>query len=206
MSYVRNKLCDAKAIARVVDLNHGLNITGLEALRKIENLPKWARGFIMSSSAVKTVFRKVETVMKSEMTTKQTQVAIDEGRDAQIIDGVELDIEALCVYLINRWDLGEISKKRNVEIAITIDAAELDNETNHVTVGVKLCDKAIQCPVTKMRIFSELCNLQSDKWCFPITYIRHLKDVFDFCQRLRTFGLPEHGWLPFMVAEPQGRA
>jgi hypothetical protein len=39
MSYVRNKLYNAKAIARVVDLNHGLNLTGLGAFRKIENLP-----------------------------------------------------------------------------------------------------------------------------------------------------------------------
>jgi hypothetical protein len=44
--------------------------------------------------------------------------------------------------LIKLWDLGEIVKKRNVEIAITIDTAELDDETNHVTVGFKFCDKA----------------------------------------------------------------
>jgi hypothetical protein len=213
MIYVRNKLYNAKAIARVMDLNHGLNLTGLEAFHKIDNLPKWAHGFIMSSSAVKTVFRKVKRVMTSEITTKQTQVTIDEDGDAHIINGVELNIEALFVYLIKHWDLGEIAKKRNVEIAITIDAAEIDNETNHITVGFKLCDKATRCPVTKMLIFSDLCNLQSDKWCFPIkmllakdnneTCIRHFKDVFDFCQRLRTVALPERGWLPFLVAEPQ---
>jgi hypothetical protein len=143
MSYVRNKLYNANAIARVMDLNHRLNLTGLEAFHKIDNLPKWARGFIMSSSAVKTVFRKVERVMQSEITMKQTQVTVDEDGDAQIIDGVELDIEALFVYLIKRWDLGEIVNKRNVEIDITIDAAELDDETNHITVGFKFCDKAI---------------------------------------------------------------
>jgi hypothetical protein len=65
----------------------------------------------------------------------------------------------------------------------------------------------------KKLIFSELGNLQSDKWCIPIkmflakdnkeTYLRHVKDVFDFCQRMETVSLSEHGWLPVMLAEPQ---
>jgi hypothetical protein len=40
MRYVRTKLYNANTMARVVDLNHGLNLIGFEAFRKIENLPK----------------------------------------------------------------------------------------------------------------------------------------------------------------------
>jgi hypothetical protein len=52
----------------------------------------------MSSSAVETVFRKVERVLQSEIKTKQTQVTVNEDDDAQILDGVELDIEALSTH------------------------------------------------------------------------------------------------------------
>jgi hypothetical protein len=51
----------------------------------------------MSSSTVKTVFRKVERVVRSEIPTKQMQVTVGEDGDEQIFDGVQLDIEDIFV-------------------------------------------------------------------------------------------------------------
>jgi hypothetical protein len=58
-----------------------------------------------------------------------------------------------------------------------------------------------------------LDNLQSGAWCFPTlsllakynndTYEKYFRPIYQYCEELRTFGVPKNGWKPFLVSEPQ---
>jgi hypothetical protein len=103
-----------------------------------------------------------------------------------------------------------------VEIALTVYRAPLDNKTGHVTVEFKICNKAARCPIMKLLIFNEEKegpNLHSVKFCFPLsmilskdnkeTYNEYVRDIFNDVQVLRSEGIPELGWMPFNIPEPQ---
>jgi hypothetical protein len=77
-----------------------------------------------------------------------------------------------------------------------------------VTIGFKSVDNDAIDPISGK---NELDNIQSCTWCFPImmliaeddkdTYDRYLRDIFKFCDRLRTEGFDE--WKPFKIDGPQ---
>jgi hypothetical protein len=107
--------------------------------------------------------------------------------------------------------LSDISERRNVGIALTVDGAPLDDHTGHATVGFKMFHKEVKCTINGKCIFSELKNIQSSKWDYPIimipakdntdTYDKYIHPIFEFKELMRTQGLGER--LPLSVAEPQ---
>jgi hypothetical protein len=96
------------------------------------------------------------------------------------------------------------------EIAITVDGAKLDDYCIHVTGGFKMTDKDARDPLTGKLL---LPTIQSSNNDFPITpiiakdnkytYNKFLRHIFEFGQELRDDGIPELGWKPFRVSEPQ---
>jgi predicted nucleic acid-binding Zn-ribbon protein len=213
VTHIRDNTYTAKSMARVMDLHHGFNLSGLDAFRLVEPNYMGEKRLLWSSSSVKRVFRKIEIEMKDEISFK---VIRDRNGKGQIVDGIRFDTKQLFTYLVHHFGLSEEAKVRQVEIALTVDGAPLDDKIGHVTIGFKICDKAARCPITKVLIFNEEKegpNLQSGKFCFPVamllakdnkeTYNKYLREIFNDVQVLRSEGIPELGWLPFDIPEPQ---
>jgi hypothetical protein len=59
----------------------------------------------------------------------------------QEIDGVQFNTHQLFIYLVNHFGLSEEAKQRNVEMALTLDGAPLDDKTGYVMIGFKIVDK-----------------------------------------------------------------
>jgi hypothetical protein len=81
----------------------------------------------------------------------QTKVAfklIGERHDDMCIDGVQLNVMELLIYLIKHFGLEEKARASSCEIAITVDGVKLDDYCIHVTCGFKMMDKDACDPLT----------------------------------------------------------
>jgi hypothetical protein len=199
-------------MARVMDLHHVVNLSsGLNVFCLVEPDYMGEKRLLWSSSSVKRVFRKIEIEMKDEISFK---VIRDRSAKGQIVDGIRFDTKQ--TYLVHHFGLSEEAKVRQVEIALTVDGDPLDNKTGHITIGFKICNKAARCPLTKLLIFNEDKegpNLQSGKFFFPVAVLlakdnkdnfnKYLRDIFNDVKVLRSKRIPELGWLPFEIPEPQ---
>jgi hypothetical protein len=163
---------------------------------------------IWSSSFVKKEHRDIEKIMQEEINF----TVINDRLKKKHVDGVKFGTEQLFRYLVHHFGLSEKAKHTSVEFVITVDGAPLDDHCGHVTIGLKIVDQDAIDTISGKNIFYELDNMQSCTWCFPImmliakydkdTYDKYLRDIFEFCDRLRTEGLDE--WKPFKITDPQG--
>jgi hypothetical protein len=93
------------------------------------------------------------------------------------IDGVQLDVKELLIYLIKHFGLGEKARASGCEIATTVDGANLDDYYIHVTCGFKMTDKDAHDPLhidnddPLKRGKLLLPTIHSRKNDFPITSI-----------------------------------
>jgi hypothetical protein len=71
---------------------------------------------------VKDIHRAIELEIKMKMSFK----LIGERHDYMWIDGAELDMKEILIYLIKYHGLEENAKATGCEIAITVDGANLD--------------------------------------------------------------------------------
>jgi hypothetical protein len=121
----------------------------------------------------------------------QFTVIRDHNAKGQIADGARFSTRQLFIYLIRHFGLSEEAKKSNVEIALDVDVAPLDDKTGHVTIGFKICGKMIIDPITGLKIFNQDKdgpNMKSVKICFAcglfltkeekITYHKYLRNIF----------------------------
>jgi hypothetical protein len=92
-----------KQWANAEDMNHGLNLGGIEVIRNTEGTKKGAMGLAWSSGTVKYVHRAVER----EMQTKVAFKLLGERHDDMWIDGVQLNVKELLIYLIKNFGLEE---------------------------------------------------------------------------------------------------
>jgi hypothetical protein len=132
VTHIHDNMYTPKYTTRVMGLHHGLNLRGLDAFRLVDPNYMGEKRLLWSSSSVKRVFRKIEIEMKDEISSKH-----------------------LFTYLVYHFGLSEEVKVHQVEIALTVYGAPLDDKTGHVTIGFKICDKAAGCPITKLLIFNE---------------------------------------------------
>jgi hypothetical protein len=95
MVLLRETLFTKKKWAQAVDMNHGLDLGGIEVIQSREGTKKGAMGLVWSSSTVKDFHRAAER----EMQTKVLFKLIKERREDMWIDGVQLDVH-YTVYLI----------------------------------------------------------------------------------------------------------
>jgi hypothetical protein len=145
------------------------------------------------------------------MSSEIPMTEVKETREGKLIEGVKFDIQKLCTYLVHHFGLDEFAKNGSIEMAITVDAAQLDDNVTRVTIGFKIVDKKARDPITKKLIYSELQNMQSGQWYFLImtilakdskdTYNHFHKPIFDESEELRTNGLGD--WKPFQIPDPQ---
>jgi hypothetical protein len=135
------------------------------------------------------------------------------------IDGVEIDAKKIFIYLVNHYGLAKKAKTVGIEVSITVDSAKLDDYWCHTTAGWKFTDIStrdqlivdVDDPEKRLNLLVE--TMQSERCCFPIimiivkdniaTYDKFLRHIFAFFQEIRDNGIPELGWLPFQVTDPQ---
>jgi hypothetical protein len=149
VDHIRDNVHTASNMAYVTDMHHGLNLTGIDNIRKIHYGKKRTKKRFWSSAEVKRVQRKAERDMQELISF----TVIKERHQDALVDGVRFDMRALFGYLIESFGFGEDAKHRNVEIAVTVDGARLDDNCQHVTTGFKICDKLAKDPVTGKCIF-----------------------------------------------------
>jgi hypothetical protein len=126
------------------------------------------------------------------------------------VDGVELDVKELLIYIITHYGLETKARAKGCEISITFDGAKLDDYCCHIIRGFKLTDNYLKDPLSGRLLFD---TMQSKRNCIPIVsiiakdnkaaYDRFLTHIFEFGNELRTVGIPELGYKKFRVAEPQ---
>jgi hypothetical protein len=193
---LRETLFTKKKWARAVDMNHGLNLGGIEVIREMEGNTKGCKGLVWSSGTVKGVHRTVERKMKTIVSFK----LIGERLQDVWVDGVDLDVKQLLIYLIKHYRLEEKSQTIGCEISITVDGATLDDYCCHITCRFKMTDPDARDPLTGKLLF-EVMQSERNGHPYPslvaknnkATYDKFLAHVFDFCQELRDHGIPELG-------------
>jgi hypothetical protein len=64
---IRNKTYTKKSIARVIDMHHGFNLCGLDAMRLVEPVYLGDKRLLWSSSSIKRFSRQIEKEMQHEI-------------------------------------------------------------------------------------------------------------------------------------------
>jgi hypothetical protein len=54
---------------------------------------------------------------------------------------------------VRLFGLDEYANNGSIEMAITVDAAQLDDNASHVTIGFKIVDKRARDPIKKTDLF-----------------------------------------------------
>jgi hypothetical protein len=118
-------------------MNQGFNLGGIEVIRSLERTKKGAMGLVWSSGTVKHVHPTVE----HDMQTKVSFKLIGERHEDTWIDGVQLNLEELLIYLIKHFRWEEKARTSGCDIAITVNGAKLNDYCTNVTCGFKMTDK-----------------------------------------------------------------
>jgi hypothetical protein len=151
VGHLRDNVYTKKGWAYTVDMRSGVNINSIDSCRNIEFGPKNSHKLIWSSGWVKSVHRQIEKDMSQELSFS----VIKERHHDLMVDGVSFDIRALFAYLITSFGLEKSATEGTLEIYVTVDGAKLDERTQHVTIGFKICDNRAKDPVTGKFIY---CN------------------------------------------------
>ena len=130
--------------------------------------------------------------------------------DVDGIDGVKFDFNKLLRFILEMFQLDEIARTTGgMKIAITLDGADLSQNIQHVTCGIKVVDPRAVNPITNIPLGLE--GVQSRENCFSFKihltkdsktlYRTHFKDFFNWAEQLARRGVREYK--PFVVASPQ---
>ena len=207
----------AEGVLRAIDLSGStLNYKGYELLRSIEWLKKerHSKSILPSVKQLKSVATEVNTVAQDVIPFR---TYIGENTDAIVFDYEKLLWNILCVHGLR----DEISK-RNVEVAISIDGANLSKRLSHMTAGIKLIDKYAKDPLTGNYLVNYSIDefggttleggFQSRENCFPFLILiakdsstiyknEHIVRFFNFFQQVKSSGI--RGSIPLNISSPQ---
>jgi hypothetical protein len=203
---LRDTLFTKQKWAQAIDMNHGLNLGGIELICEMEGNKKGCKCLVWSSGTVKDVHRAVERKMKTFVSFK----LIGERHQDVCVENVELDLKQCFIYLIKHYGLEEKSLTIGCEISITADGAKLDEYCCRITCCFKITDPDPRDPLTGKLLFEVMQSERNCHSCVSLvakdnkaTYDEFLTHVFDFCQELRGHGISELCWKQFKVAEPK---
>jgi hypothetical protein len=181
--FLRETMFTRNKWAQAVDMDHRLNLGGIEVILEMEGNKKGCMGLVWSSGTIKDVHRAVEREMMSKVSFK----LIGEAHQEVWVDGVELDVKELLISIITHYGLEAKARATGCEISITVDGAKLDDYCCYITCGFKLIDKDSRDPLSGRLLFD---TMQSERKCIPIvsiiakdnkaTYDRFLTHLFEF--------------------------
>jgi hypothetical protein len=122
VDHIRAYVYRASNMAYVTYMHNGLNLMGIDNIRKIQYGKKHTQKLFWSSSEVKRVQRKAEQDMQEVVSFTVNK----ERNEDALVDGVFFNMRAIFEYLIEPFSLSEDAEHRNVEISVTVDSARLD--------------------------------------------------------------------------------
>jgi hypothetical protein len=156
-------------IAKAIDCSYGgINLTGLEAIRKIGVSDRFQRGPMPCRHTVSDKMQKFSKYINDNylpLTCGLYQRALnkvgsfnpeDVSEIASFPAGAALD------FMLWSTGLDKIAKIRSVQIALTCDGARLSNTYGHVTVGWKTVDREAKY------LGKPIADYQSLHHCYPI--------------------------------------
>jgi hypothetical protein len=210
-----NPYRNAMEVARVMDLGSGqLNISGLELLRKgIEGdengRVKYGGGWLTTKYYLQTANSKVHAAAQGVIPFQEIPT--------MDLDGFAFDYSKILIFLLEMFQLDDIVRdptQAPVQLACTLDGADISKFVSHVTAGIKILDPRAIDPISHLPIgLQGSKKVQSRDLCFPFKmiltrdtktlYQEQFKDFFDFFSRLNQEGIPELGSNPIMVSSPQ---
>jgi hypothetical protein len=204
----------AEEIAKVMDLNAGvLNISAYELLREgvegdEDGKIHYGGGILASKYYVKKAMREIEDAAAEVLPYSLVNY---EG-----IDGIVFEYDKMLDYILKMFQLDGIAKDGNapkVQIAITLDGADLSRNITHVTAGIKIIDPRAIDPRSGLPIgMVGSTKVQSRELCFVFKivlakdnknlYNTMFNDFFDWFKTvaLNGFGEYQNG---FSVTSPQ---
>jgi len=182
----------------------GFNFGALDAMRNVQSLSKYERGYISSGQTVRRRLKVLEQAMASKGLSMSESTTM-----------TGLDPECLLRFILQVHKLDEVARTSSVMIALTGDGAELSSNIGHVTVGFKIIDGRAINPYTNLPLNHLNGGYQSVDLCYPIMTVseresRELYEVkfghiYKFFLSLKD-GLPESNLgprlHPFTLAAP----
>jgi hypothetical protein len=201
-TYARRNVFLPWKVLRSIDLaiNGGINFTGVEALRKVEDLGSYERGFLPSRAMIQLCAKQLHELGQHLIPFSKV--------DCQLGEMYQFDYEKMVRFLLLHFSLHEYAKRGSVELCITLDGAELTKDLCHLTFGVKITDpRAIDprdgTPLACQEdgMYGHLFKVQSRNYCFVMKTLlgkdskaayREFSDVFKFFEKVMVEGLPEN--------------
>jgi hypothetical protein len=216
-----NPYRDGMDVCRVMDLGSGqLNISGIEMLRKgIEGdengKVKYGGGWLTTKHYIQQAQNKVHAAAEKVIPFQEIPTPDLDGVAFKV--GNADDFSKMLMFVLEMFQLDHIARDPTqppVQLACTLDGADISRFVSHVTAGIKILDPRAIDPISHLPIgLDGSKKVQSRDLCFPFKmiltrdtktlYHEHFKDFFDFFARLNREGLPELGIQPIMVSSPQ---
>ena len=128
---------------KVIDLSGGtLNYRGYHNLRSIEfkKQKRYSDHILPPMKKLKQVSKHLNDI-GDEMIPFKTELNAD-------TDMIVFDYKKLLVHILKMHKIYDDIYQRQIEIAITIDGADISKKLSHVTAGIKVIDKYAINPVT----------------------------------------------------------
>lgn len=141
--YVRSEVFVPWKVLKAMDLapKGSLNYQGLEILRGVEGLDKWEQGSLPARSTVQKQGRKMYEVGQQIIPIKAV--------DCDLGEMFMFEYEPKLRLILKTFGLETVAASSSIELAITLDGAELCDNLSHLTAGVKVVDKRAIDPRTK---------------------------------------------------------
>ena len=213
------KVFTAWRLCRAKDTAHQgcLNLQGLEAVRRTQELEKGEQGFIASKSAI---WREGDELLR-KVGYPMFKPTHEENEIGEIFT---LDFEMVIRFMLETNNLTQIAKDDSIEILFTLDFAALTQGTGHIFGACRNIDTRSRKNGQLIYVEEDgngrtkLKSLQSNRNVYPMimvycrdgkeAYRNFFKDWFAFIYRIKKHGLPYRdernpALKPFLVRIPQ---
>ena len=172
--YLRGFVFTPQNVLKALDLAGGVcNLKAYTVIRSVELVSKDPYKFDVNN----------DSVLPHEWRVRQASEKVHEYADAVIPmkhhvsnngECVEFsDVKDVTIKICDAFGLSEVAKRRPIDMALTLDGAQLTNKLSFVMAGLKLVDLAVRNPLTgefELDPDAEGSKYlpQSRKWCFPL--------------------------------------
>lgn len=206
--YFRENVFTPFNILREMDLAGGtLSYEGMDVLRRVETcgIKRFRGSMIPSKSELKRTAGVVEWFAMEHCPFRLQQTMVGES--------VQFDYTKAMLCVTKAFHLDEIGKQRGLSVASSIDGASLSKNLSIIAGGIKITDRAAQCPITSRPLLDNpfTMSAQSRNLCIPLKIMmgRETKQTFtefallfrflDDLSTAETIPVTMAGFLPFSV-------
>jgi len=208
-SYARKNIFLPWRVLRSIDLaiNGGINYTGIEALRRVEDLQKHERGILPCRTSIQNCAAELHEVGQNTIPFEKVNCPLGEM--------YQFHYEKFIRHILKTFKLDIIAQRESIELCITLDGAELTKDLCHLSFGVKMTDPRAIDPrdgtplaFSQEGVAGNIFKVQSRNYCFVMKTLlgkdskeayRYFADIFKFFENIRKDGLPANQFGPRIV-------